>query len=229
MTRLQGEQLPLAHAAPVERLEGVEGERLVHDLVREPEVLVLGPEPHLAGGLRPHGLGPAARVRREAVEAHGVVEERAELVVDGLEVGRGEPAPARLLEGHQLVLPPHDVDRGDLVHALLAQVGEDALRDDGLLGLPGVQAQARPHVLLVELEEVDELHVHVARLHGVEVALPRERLGLGLEAPLHLVGALAVVGLVPGLDVPGAVPLIPCHRHRNPPRPRTGASRSTRG
>ena len=47
--RLQGEQLPLAHAAPVERLEGVEGERLVHDLVGEPEVLVLGPEPHLSG------------------------------------------------------------------------------------------------------------------------------------------------------------------------------------
>ena len=86
-----------------------------------------------------------------------------------------------------------------------------------------------PHVPLVELEEVDELRVHVARLHGVEVALPRERLGLGLEAALHLVGALAVVGLVPGLDVPGAVLLIPCHRHRNPPRPRTGASRSTRG
>lgn len=136
---------------------------------------------------------------QEAVEAHGVVEERAELVADGLEVGRGEPAPARLLEGHQLVLPPHDVDRGNLVRAVLAQVGEDALRDDGLLGLPGVQA--RPHVPLVELEEVDELHVYVVRLHGVEVTLPRERLGLDLEAPFHLVGALAVVGLVPGLDV----------------------------
>lgn len=86
-------------------------------------MLVLGPEPYLAGGLRAHGLGPAARVRQEAVEAHSVVEERAELVADGLKVGRGEPASARLLEGHQLVLPPHDVDRGNLVRAVLAQVG----------------------------------------------------------------------------------------------------------
>lgn len=83
---VQREEFPLPHDVPVERLEGVEGGRLVHDGVGEAEVLALGPEPHLAGGLGAHGFGPAARVRREPVEAHGVVEERAELVVDGLEV-----------------------------------------------------------------------------------------------------------------------------------------------
>ncbi len=81
----------------------------------------------------------------------------------------------------------------------------------------------------MELEEVDELHVHVARVHGVEVAFPCKCLGLGLEAPLRLVDVLTVVGLVSGLDVSGAVLFIPCHRHRNLSRPRTDTSRSTCG
>lgn len=61
VVRRERQKLTAADARPVEQLEGVERERLVHDGLAEPQVLVLGSELHFAALLRANLVDPAHR------------------------------------------------------------------------------------------------------------------------------------------------------------------------
>ena len=124
----------------------MERQRLVHDCVAEPQVLVLGPELHLAALLRAYLVDPAHRVVGEAVVALGVVEDRVELVVDRAQVRRRPGLPVGVPVLGELVLPPDDVDRPHVAHAHVPEERHELVVDDVLLGDPRVLAYARLHL-----------------------------------------------------------------------------------
>lgn len=71
----EGEELSTADTCPVEDLKSIKGKRLVHDGLREPQILLLRPEVHLSAFLRPHLRYLPARVARQVVVAFGMVED----------------------------------------------------------------------------------------------------------------------------------------------------------
>ncbi len=118
VVRLEGEELADPQAAPVEDLERVEARRLVHHLLAEHEVLFLRPELHLcafplADLDRRRGGAPS-----QAVVLDGVVEDGAQLVVYGPQVGAAVRLPLVVVRPQHLVLPVHHVSGGDVAHSL---------------------------------------------------------------------------------------------------------------
>ena len=208
----EGEHLPDAQAAPVEDLERAEAVGLVGDRVCEPEVLVLRPEEHAARLVRPHLRRARTRAPAQAVEAHGVVEDRRELVVDGAQVRGRVGFAVGVAHGHQLVLPPDDVHGLYLVHAHLPEGRQQLVADHVLLADPRALAQAGLHVLLVHLEEGGEGGAD--RPLGLEPALllPLEGRLLGGKAALRPVAPVPVVVAEPELRGPRPV-VLPPHRH----------------
>ena len=180
-------ELAAAYAHPVEHFERVEGERLVGDGLGEAEVLVLGPELHLAGLLAAHLVHLVDGVLLQVVVALGVIEDGVELVVDDPQVSGLEAVAVWPRGPREGVLPPDDVDGPYVAHAHVAKERQELALDDALLGEPGVLADPRPHLRLVDLAEVGEGHVHGVVLEGLEVLLPKKRLELGLEPLLRLV------------------------------------------
>lgn len=81
--RDQGQQLSLSDAAPVKHLKGVEGQWLVHHGLGELSVLFSGPEQHLLSLLCPHVARLPGRVDVQSVKTGSVVENGAELIVNG--------------------------------------------------------------------------------------------------------------------------------------------------
>ncbi len=71
----EGEELSTADTCPVEDLKSVKGKRLVHDGLREPQILLLRPEVHLSAFLRAHLRYLPAGVARQVVVALGMVED----------------------------------------------------------------------------------------------------------------------------------------------------------
>ena len=71
----EGEELSTADTCPVEDLKSIKGKRLVHDGLREPQILLLRPEVHLSAFLRAHLRYLPARVARQVVVALGMVED----------------------------------------------------------------------------------------------------------------------------------------------------------
>lgn len=210
----QRKRLALADSAPVQQLEDGERAWLVHDLLCEPQVLVLRPEFHLLGLCAADLAGSLHGVGGKSVEAHRMVEHGGEDVVYGPEV--------RLLVGlSRLRIDTCDKPRLPLQHVggryvaerLVAEVRQDLVPDDVLLRAPRVALQARKHVGLVHLAVVGELHGRRASGLHEEVALPSDGVRLLLEAPLGLLVALARQLLaVPALD--GVRPvLLLAHRH----------------
>ena len=215
--RRERQELAAADARPVEQLEGVERERLVHDGLAEPQVLVLGPELHLAALLRPYLVDPAHRVVGEAVVALGVVEDGVELVVHRAQVRRRPGLPVGVPVLGELVLPPDDVDRPHVAHAHVPEERHELVVDDVLLGDPRVLAYARLHLGGVHLDELGERHVHGPAVKALELALPHCGLHLGGEAALRLVALRAAGVAVVALHVERAVVVILVHGHVSPP------------
>ena len=168
--RRERQKLAAADARPVEQLKGVERERLVHDGLAEPQVLVLGPELHLAALLRPYFVDPAHWVVGEAVVALGMVEYSVDLVVHRAQVCRRLGFPVGVPVLGELVLPPDDVDRPHVAHAHAPEKRHQLVVDDVFLGDPRVLAYARPHLGGVHLNELGERHVHGSAVKALELA-----------------------------------------------------------
>lgn len=229
--RREREQLADAHPGPVQDLEHEERPRLVEHRLRELQVLVLGPEAHLPGFLRADLHRPHGGVGMQPVVARRMVQDRGELVVDGAQVGgrvRLAVGPAHVDE---LVLPAHDVDALDVLHPHAAEEGPDLGIYHVLLGGPGGLPQARAKVVLVDEQEVGELHRHRLSACGLVVALPCLRFLPGGETALELVDVLAVGVLASELHREGPVGHL-SNGHRCAPscdrRSRSRPARSTR-
>ncbi|CAB0805023.1 hypothetical protein FRC0265_00507 [Corynebacterium diphtheriae] len=123
----------------------------------------------------------------QVVVALGVVENGVELVVDDPQVSGLKAVSVRPCGPREGVLPPDDVDGPNIAHAHIAEERQELALDDVLLCEPGVLADPRPHLRLVDLAEVGEGHVHGVVLEGLEVLLPQKRLELGLKPLLRLV------------------------------------------
>ena len=158
-------------------------------LSRIAPALVLCPEVHFTGFLLAHGAGLLAGVLLQLVVPDGVVEDGAELGVDGSQVNRGVGLPVFVLAVHQLVLPGDDLLRGDAAELQLSEVRQQLCPDDVLLVVPGIFLQAGFHVLGVVVDEAGEGHVHIRRDLVQLLALP----GLGLPPG----GKAALGGLLP--------------------------------
>ena len=204
VVRLEREELSDPQAAPVEDLESVEACRLVHDFLAEHKVLLLRPEPHLRALPLADLDGRGGGTLSQAVVLDGVVEDGAQLVVYGSQVGAAVRFSLVVVRAHHLVLPVHHVFGGDVAHPLGSEEWHYLRADDVLFGEPGVELEPWSHVFGVPLHECLEGHRHGPVGAGQELRLPCQRLSFGREPSLHLVLAVAVDVAVIALDVPGA-------------------------
>lgn len=140
----------------------------------------------------------------QAVVLDRVVEDGAQLVVYGSQVGAAVRLPLVVVRAHHPVLPVNHVFGGDVAHPLRPEERHYLRADDVLLGEPGVELEPWPHVFGVPLHERLEGHRHGPVGRGQEISLPRQGIALGREPPFHLVLAVAVDVAVVALDVPGA-------------------------
>ena len=117
--RSEREHLPKPKAAPVKQFEGNERLRLVHDLAAEAQVLFLCPEAHLFGLLASDLANLHHRVRVEPVVAHRMIEHGGELVADRVQIGLRLFKHIARPHGLELIFPIENVERGDLIQALM--------------------------------------------------------------------------------------------------------------
>ena len=209
------EELADPQAAPVQDLERVEGGGLVHDLLAEHEILFLRPELHL----RALSLADLDRRRggapSQAVVFDGVVEDGAQLVVYGSQVGAAVRLPLVVVRPQHLVLPVHHIFGGDVAHSLGSEEWHYLRAYDVLFGEPGVELESGPHVCGVPLHERLEGHRHRPVGRGQELRLPRQSLVSGREPALHLVPAVSVDVAEIALDVPRTCFLIHVGGHQS--------------
>ena len=187
----QRQQLAHADAAPVQHLEGVVGHGLVHHGFSKFQILLLCPEQHFPVHLLAHVSGNFSGILLQAVILHRVVEDRAELAVDRLEIGRGIGLSVLLADAHERVLPCDHVAWLDLAECPILEVGENLGVNHVVLGFPGVLTDAFALIAPVDLNEVAELHVGVCVPLEQELPLPLQRIALELEASLHLLASCA--------------------------------------
>ena len=117
---------------------------------------------------------------------NGMVENGGELVLHGPDVGLGVLLAVLILCFEEGVLPVHDLPGGDVNDpSHLAEERDELLVDHVFLAAAGRLSQPRAHVLGVDLDELFEGHARRPGLVGQKVPLPRQGLGLGLEASLR--------------------------------------------
>ena len=202
----EGQQLSLPDAAPVEHLERIEREGLVHHGLRKFQILLLGPEQHLPVFLFAHAPGLFTGILSQIVIAHRVIEDGAELVVDGLEIDRRIGLALLVLVVHHLILPGDDLLSRDFTHFQFTEIGQQLGADDMILGGPGVFLEPGFHVCRIEVHETFEGHVQIGGRFVELLSLPCLCLPLSLKSPLLGLLALAVpVGIA--LDRPPGVGL----------------------
>lgn len=156
-----------------------------------------------------HVSGDFSGILLQTVILHRVVEDRAELAVDRLEIGRGIGLPILLADAHERVLPGDHVARLDLTERPILEVGKNLGIDHVVLGFPGVLADAFAFITPVDLDEVAKLHIGVCVSLKQELPFPFLRIALELEAPLHLFAPCAgKIGVVER-GVEGSVLFIP--------------------
>ena len=125
----QRQQLALANAAPVKHLEGIVGHRFIHDGFCEPLVFLLRPELHFLRFLAPNIPHLGCRIALQSVVPNRMVQDRHQLVMDTLEIGRRVGLLLFIPVGKKLVLPGDDVPGFDFAEHLFAKGGEE-LRPD---------------------------------------------------------------------------------------------------
>ena len=116
---------------------------------------------------------------------HGMVENGGELVLHGPDVGLGVLLAVLVLCFEEGVLPVHDLPGGDIDDPHLAEERDELFVDHVFLAAPGSLPQPGAHVLGVDLDELFEGHARRPGLVGQKVPLPRQGIGLGLEASLR--------------------------------------------
>ena len=142
-----------------------------------------------------------------------MIENGAELVVDGLEIHRRVGFTVLVLVVQHLILPGDNLLGGDVAHFELTEVGQQLGSDNVILGGPGVFLEPGFHIRRVEVYEAPEGHIQIGAGLVELFPLPCLRLSLGLEAPLLGLLALAIPVSV-AVDCPPGVGfffLVDCH------------------
>ena len=113
-----------------------------------------------------------------------MIEDGAELVVDGLEIDRRIGLALLVLVVHHLILPGDDLLSRDFTHFQFTEIGQQLGADDMLLGGPSVFFEPGFHVCRIEVHKALEGHVQISGGFIELFPLPCLSLPLGLEAPL---------------------------------------------
>lgn len=213
----QRQQLPLPDAAPVEHLKAVVGDRLIHHGLGKAAVFLFRPDAHLAALLLTDSAGHPGRILRQLVEAHGMIEDGAKLIVKGFQIGLGIGLSIGQFLLHHLILPADDLYGGDVSQTHISEKGDQLGVDDGGLGLPGAVLQAATQILLVDLAEVGKAHVQAGVQTQAEALLPFHGFPFQCEAAPHQIFCFSSPVLVPSLHIPGVVLLVLVDRHGAPP------------
>lgn len=202
------EHLAHAKSAPEQNLEGEVGTGLVGDGVREPQVLVLGTELHLAPVLRADLARGTHGIARQPVEAHEVVHNCGELATDGVQVRCRVRFSLRRVAFQKLVLPSDDRPRIDVAEiGLQHSIDAVALLREGGFAKPG---RVVDHV---GLAGGIEAHGRSPAHPLLEVALPPQGIAPRAKTALCLSLRLAPPVLVPEVHEsgPAFLVLINCH------------------
>lgn len=204
----QRQQLALADSAPVEHLKSVVRHRFIHDGLREPLVFLLRPELHFLRFLAPDVPHLGCRIALQPVVPDCVVQDRHQLVMDTLEIGRRVGLLLFIPVGQQLILPGDDVPGFDFAEHLLAKGGEELRPDHVLLAQPCIFLQTGPHVILIQLHEGFKGHVWISLGLQPKVTLPLLCFSPGGKAALAFLPLRALPVVIPNRHIPCTVFLI---------------------
>lgn len=204
----QRQQLALADSAPVEHLKSVVRHRFIHDGLREPLVFLLRPELHFLRFLAPDVPHLGCRIALQPVVPDCVVQDRHQLVMDTLEIGRRVGLLLFIPVGQQLILPGDDVPGFDFAEHLLAKGGEELRPDHVFLAQLGVFLQTGPHVILIQLHEGFKGHVRISIGLQLKVALPLLLFPPGGKTPFAFLPLHTLPVVIPNHHIPGTVFLI---------------------
>ena len=120
--RCECQQLALTDTAPVKHFKCVVELGFVHHHFCEFQIFLFCPEQHFSVFLLAHAAGFPARIFFEVIELYRMVEDGAELIVDGFKVYGRKRLSVFVFIIHQLVLPCYDLLGGDIAHLQLAEV-----------------------------------------------------------------------------------------------------------
>ena len=157
---------------------------LVHHHLRKFQIFLFRPEQHFAVFLLAHAASFFTGIFPEIIELNRMVEDGAELIVDGLEVYRGVRIAFLILIVQELVLPCDDLLGGDAAHLQLAEVWQQLGANDMLLSCPGVFLDASLHICRVLLNKALEGHIQIGGCLPKLFTLPSLCLSFGLESSL---------------------------------------------
>ena len=109
VSRSQCQQLTFPNTAPVQHFKGVVELGILHGLLRKLTVVILGPDFHFLGSGLTHIANFCGGIGYKSVVFAGVIENRADLIVDGFQIRRGEGFSVFVLAVQNLILPCEDV------------------------------------------------------------------------------------------------------------------------
>ena len=127
ISECQGEKFPLSHAGIEQQREDHRRGGLVGYRRKEELEFVQRPEGHGLPLLLSHRAAQAGGILRELVILAGVIEDSRKLIVDRLQI-RFRKA---VLRGNQFGLPLAHIVNRDVTHALLSEIGQNPVVDDG--------------------------------------------------------------------------------------------------
>ena len=151
IARCQSEKLTHTESAPIKHFESVERNRLVHNLLDKARVLFLCPKEHFSRLFLAHISCLCRRVACKLVVANGVVEYRAELIVDRFQIGGSVGIAVLVPIRHDLLLPSDDIRRLNIAHTLVLKIGEDLLIDHACFHNPSAELESVLQIFLVKL------------------------------------------------------------------------------
>lgn len=120
------------------------------------------PEKHLLCVFPPHAAGFMAWIFRQAVILDGIVENRRQLVVDGLEIGLRKRLAIFVAVAGKLVLPAADIGGLDGVQRHPAEEGCDLEINQESLIRNGGGLEPLRHVLHIDFDEILKGHAQAA-------------------------------------------------------------------
>ena len=142
----QSQELAFTDSAPVQHFEGVVGARLAHHRFNEFLELLLGPDQHFPILRFTHVSDLRCRILLQIIETDSVVEDGAELIVQRLQIHRGEGFTVFVPMIDHLVLPGNDILGRDLIDLPVAEERQDFRADDILFSAPGVFLDTRSFI-----------------------------------------------------------------------------------
>ena len=201
--RSQRQQLPFPDAAPIEHFKSVVGNGLVHHAFSKPKILLFRPEQHFTVFLLAHASGLLAGILPEVIIPYRMVEDGAELIVDGFQVDRGIGLAVLIPVIDHFILPGDDLLSSDGVHPQLPEIRHQLCADDMLFCRPGILFSPRLHILRVPLDEALESHIQLGANLAELLTLPGLCFPFCLESPLLRLPPFACPIGKPEDDPPG--------------------------